>query len=586
MHFLRLMLVAFFLLLTFSASQSQAEQRVALVIGNSDYGAEMGKLPNPANDAALMAKTLKQVGFDVISITNADQNKMKQAIKEFGRKLTAAGSEATGLFFYAGHGLQVGGENYLVPVHAAIEQEGDVDVEAVPASMVLRQMDFSGSSVNIVILDACRNNPLARSMRSATRGLAEIRERPTGSFIAYSTAPGQTAVDGKGKNSPYTLALAAAIVTPGAGIEEVFRTVRGKVLKETDQKQVPWDASSLTAPFFFVPPSAGSTSTASSSSSGGNSAPAAPVDSKQQVEVAYWESIKDSTNTADFEAYLKKYPDGDFVDLARIRIAKLKDTKVASAAQANDGGNLQRDTGEASQGAGASASSAPEFEPLDQTIHSKNGAVVRARPDSNASTLKKLSGTQALTATGISTDGNWWRVRMSGGKIGYIHKAVVAEPSAEAMTASADTTSSDAVDTTADAAAGSANFIEPIEGGYVAPTPTYQTQPQPSGPTITFGGGGGNAQVNGFGALAQILGNGGGNTQQQATVRFSPQSRKLLVRGGTIIRPAASFAAPPIARLTADGELQAAARSSDGLWWRIRMPDGRTGFIESNGVIE
>ena len=576
MRLLPLMLVVC-LILVFGALPSEAEPRVALVIGNSDYGAEMGKLPNPANDAALMAKTLKQVGFDVITVTNADQNKMKQAIKEFGRKLTSAGAQTTGLFFYAGHGLQFDGENYLIPVHAAIEQEGDVDVEAIPASMVLKQMDFSGSAVNIVILDACRNNPLARSMRSTGGGLAEMKERPTGSFIAYSTAPGQTAVDGKGKNSPYTEALASAILTPGAGIEDIFRNVRGKVLKVTDQKQVPWDASSLTAPFYFMP------------GNGNGSTPVAATEAPSPPDEKYWDNVKDSKSAGDYEAYLKKYPDGEFADLAKSRIADLKQTKVASAEATDQSG----DTVQRTATDNASGGSSTDFEDLEQTIYSKNGAVIHDKPERNSSTLKKLSANQQLHATGVSTDGNWWRVSMSNGKTGYIHKTVIREPTQPAQTADASDSSgaTTATDSSGGSASSGGNFIEPIEGGSAAVQPTYQTQPtyqQPSGPTITFGGGGNNGQVNGIGALAAILGNSAANNQQprQQTVSFTPQSKKLMVRSGTVIRPVANFGASPIARLTADGQLQGAARSTDGLWWRIRMPDGRTGFIETNGVIE
>jgi hypothetical protein len=573
MRFLPLTLVACFIFV-FGALPSVAEPRVALVIGNSDYGAEMGKLPNPANDAALMAKTLKQVGFDVITVTNADQNKMKQAIKEFGRKLTSAGAQTTGLFFYAGHGLQFDGENYLIPVHAAIEQEGDVDVEAIPASMVLKQMDFSGASVNIVILDACRNNPLARSMRSTGGGLAEMKERPTGSFIAYSTAPGQTAVDGKGKNSPYTEALAAAILTPGAGIEDVFRNVRGKVLKVTDQKQVPWDASSLTAPFYFMPGSANA------------SKPVATTDTPSTPDEKYWDNVKDSKSAGDYEAYLKKYPDGEYADLAKSRIDELKQTKVASAATPDANANtVQRTTPDS-----ASGGSSTDFEDLDQTIYSKNGAVIHDKPERNSSTLKKLSANQQLHATGVSTDGNWWRVSMSNGKTGYIHKTVIREPTPAQTADASGSGGATTNDSSGAAASSSSNFIEPIQGGSTVVQPTYQTQPtyQQQGPTITFGGGSNNGQVNGIGALATILGSSAANNQQprQPTVSFTPESKKLMVRSGTVIRPVANFGASPIARLTADGELQGAARSNDGLWWRIRMPDGRTGFIESNGVIE
>ncbi|HEY4164335.1 MAG TPA: caspase family protein, partial [Dongiaceae bacterium] len=189
------------------AHSAEAEPRVALVIGNSNYGKEIGSLPNPANDAGLIAQALQQAGFQVIKVVDADQKKMKRAIADFGDKLAAAGPEATGLFFYAGHGVQVRGMNYLVPIGADISKEADVDIESVSADTILQQMEFAGSRVNIVILDACRNNPLGRSVRSLTRGLAPM-DATQGTFVAYSTAPGQVASDGSGRDSPYSAALA------------------------------------------------------------------------------------------------------------------------------------------------------------------------------------------------------------------------------------------------------------------------------------------------------------------------------------------------------------------------------------------
>lgn len=229
---------------------AQAEPRLALIIGNAKYGQEMGRLPNPANDAELMAKTLTGLGFQVTKLIDADQKQMKRAIVDFGSALQNAGGDAVGLFFYAGHGVQIGGENYLIPLDSRIEKEADVEVEAVSANGVLKQMEFAGNAVNIVILDACRNNPMSRSMRSATRGLARM-DAPMGSFVAYSTAPGEVAADGDGKNSPYTKALAKAMQAPGVAIEEMFRNARVDVLKSTNKQQIPWESSSLTGAFFF-----------------------------------------------------------------------------------------------------------------------------------------------------------------------------------------------------------------------------------------------------------------------------------------------------------------------------------------------
>jgi len=302
---------------------AQAEPRIALVIGNSHYGSDIGSLPNPVNDAGLMAQALQQTGFTVIKVTDADQKKMKRAIAEFGDKLSTAGPTATGLFFYAGHGLQVNGTNYLVPVGAEIDKPADVDLESVSADTVLQQMEFAGSRVNIVVLDACRNNPLQRGlqvMRGITRGLAPMDSSSAqGTFIAYSTAPGNVAADGSGTNSPYTKALAKNIVQPGIGIEEAFRQVRADVMSATGGKQIPWDSSSLTAPFYFKSQSASQTFTTAS-----QPAPkAATTAYSMDADKAVWDGIKDSRDASDYRAYLDQYPNGLFVSIAKSRLASL-----------------------------------------------------------------------------------------------------------------------------------------------------------------------------------------------------------------------------------------------------------------------
>ncbi|WP_374377881.1 caspase family protein [Dongia sp.] len=314
-------------LVILAGGHALAEPRVALVIGNAGYGADIGNLANPVNDAKLMQASLGKAGFDVILVTDADQKEMKRAIIDFGDKLAAAGPTVTALFYYSGHGIQVGGENYLIPLDAQIERDADVDLEAISADTVLKQMQFSDARVNIVILDACRNNPLPRSFRSAQTGLARI-DAPRGSFVAYSTAPGDVAADGKGDNSPYTAALATAITTPGLSIEEAFRNVRGSVLSETGNAQTPWESSSLTAPFFFTPKAEAATADA---------APAAPAGDARALELAFWDSVKASKDPADFVAYLEQYPNGNFARLARNRLNMLTGN-VASTAPAKEVG--------------------------------------------------------------------------------------------------------------------------------------------------------------------------------------------------------------------------------------------------------
>ncbi|GBH30200.1 caspase family protein [Sphingobium xenophagum] len=226
--------------------------RMALIVGNGVYGGALGSLANAVNDAHSIAAALRRSGFEVIEVVNADQKTMKRAILTFGQRLSAAGRSATGLFYYAGHGVQSRGVNFLVPVGAAIETEADVDLEAVAADTVLRQMEEAGASTNIVILDACRNLPVKRVYRDGARGLARM-DAPNGSYVAYSTAPGSVAADGSGANSPFATALIAEMAKPGQPIEAMFRNVRRSVLKATDGKQTPWDSSSLLESFTFTP---------------------------------------------------------------------------------------------------------------------------------------------------------------------------------------------------------------------------------------------------------------------------------------------------------------------------------------------
>jgi len=222
-------------------------RRIALVMGNSSYS-NTSSLANTINDAKLMATALKSVGFEVTTVLDADLRTMKRAMLEFGRSLRTE-TEAS-LFYYAGHGVQVRGENYLLPTNVNVTSEDEVDLEAVNVNSFLQIMNSSESKINIVILDSCRNNPFSSSFRSATRGLAPVFA-PKGTYIAYATAPGNVAYDGRGDNSYYTEALAQAIAIPGLEIAKVFRTVRRNVVEKTNEQQVPWESSSIIGDFYF-----------------------------------------------------------------------------------------------------------------------------------------------------------------------------------------------------------------------------------------------------------------------------------------------------------------------------------------------
>ncbi len=235
-----------------AVSYAVPELRTALVIGNGAY--TTGPLKNPMNDAADMAAALQRTGFAVTLKKNAKLQEMEEAIENFGITLRRGG---VGLFYFAGHGVQVNGVNYLLPIGAKINKESDVKYQAVDANRVLDEMANANNGLNIVMLDACRDNPFAKSFRSASRGLAIVSSAPTGTFISYSTGPGQVARDGGGRNSPYTGALLQYMKEPGIPITDMFMRVRQKLRQETGQ--VPWELSSLEGKFFFVPRKSGFT---------------------------------------------------------------------------------------------------------------------------------------------------------------------------------------------------------------------------------------------------------------------------------------------------------------------------------------
>ncbi|MBP7231888.1 MAG: caspase family protein [Syntrophaceae bacterium] len=231
-----------------SLALANTERRTALVIGNSDYSSS--PLKNPVNDALDVAANLKKLGFSVMLKTNAGHKAMEDAIRDFGDQLRKGG---VGLFFYAGHGVQIGGRNYLLPVGANIQKETDVKFYAVDVEIVLAEMGNAGNNLNIVILDACRDNPFGKSFRSASRGLAIISEAPKGTFITYSTSPGRVAADGSGRNSPYTESMIRHMNKEGLQIEDVFKGVRKDLGRKTGGQQIPWELSSLEGEFYFKP---------------------------------------------------------------------------------------------------------------------------------------------------------------------------------------------------------------------------------------------------------------------------------------------------------------------------------------------
>jgi hypothetical protein len=242
------------------------EKRVALIIGNGSYvGAN--PLRNPPNDARSMSAALRQIGFDVIERIDLNTREMKRAVIDFGNKLR---SNDVGLFYYAGHGVQSNGKNYLIPVDAEIEKEADITVDGVDLDTVMAQIEGAKNRLNIVILDACRNDFSTRGWNNPNRGLLQVANAPSGTFIAYATAPGSTASDNKsGQNGLYTQELLRALRQPGLRIEEVFKQVRLRVKELSEGRQIPWESSSLEGEFFFIPANSTVASSNASSPAGG-----------------------------------------------------------------------------------------------------------------------------------------------------------------------------------------------------------------------------------------------------------------------------------------------------------------------------
>ena len=258
------------------ALHGQAERRVALLIGNGAYQ-NVGPLRNPVNDARAMARSLSSMGFEVLLRENRTEDQVKQDIREWGRMLDA---NSVALFYYSGHGIQVKGENYVVPVDAAIASEEEVEYSAVNVGLVMAQMERARSRVNIVFLDACRNNPFARSFRSASQGLAMVNA-PAGTFIAYATAPGDVASDGTASagNGLYTQQLLRYLGTPGMPIEQMHKQVRIAVSAASNGDQVPWESSSIMGDFVFASNPGGSAGTVQTAAS-------TPVNRPEEIAAA------------------------------------------------------------------------------------------------------------------------------------------------------------------------------------------------------------------------------------------------------------------------------------------------------------
>jgi hypothetical protein len=318
---------------TLPIARASADTRVALIIGNSSYQKAELRLPNPANDAAAMARALKAAGFDTIVQLNASRTDFYKALGQFTDRISRD-PHAVGLFYYAGHAVQADGVNWLIPVDANITSQADLEPSAFDAARVLKSMSDARNDMNILILDACRNNPLPKT-RGMDRGLARI-DAPSGTFIAFAAAPGQTAQDGAvGTNGVFTGEFIKAMAEPGLPLEQVFKKVIVGVRADTQGAQTPWSESSIQGDFAFIAKNATGAATANAAAAAGAATPNAPsagrhVDSANELEQSYWDRIKDSNDAADFKDYETQYSNGSHVAEANLLIRKLSRSKAAA----------------------------------------------------------------------------------------------------------------------------------------------------------------------------------------------------------------------------------------------------------------
>ena len=317
-----------------SSSTLNALPRVALIIGNSNY--RDAPLRNPGNDAKDIAGELQKTGFQVTLKLDAGRSEMMEAIRDFGAELVK--KKGIGTFFYAGHGAQLAWKNYLVPVDAVLDRIEDIQTKTVELNSLLEGLIKAQNPMNVIILDACRDNPFGNKVHSQQKGLSQF-DAPPGSLLAYATSPGNTAADGEGANGLYTENLLREIKVPDAKIEDVFKRVRLGVRRKSNGAQIPWESTSLEDDFYFLPPQH------------------VKKLSEQELEklfneeLAVWESIKESKEPGPLEDYLRKHPSGRFSELAQFQLdgalARQGEKKIQIAVE-NDNpftkGNARIDT--------------------------------------------------------------------------------------------------------------------------------------------------------------------------------------------------------------------------------------------------
>jgi hypothetical protein len=305
-------------------SELSALPRTALVIGNTRYAE--APLKNPVNDAKAIGAELQGLGFKVDLLLDAGRTQMANSIQAFGGALARV--KGVGLFYYAGHGAQLAWRNYLIPVDAEIEKLEDMRDKTVELNSVLQGLIKAANPMNVIILDACRDNPFGTKVPTEQKGLSQF-DAPPGSLLAYATSPGNTAADGEGANGLYTENLLRELETPSAKIEDVFKRVRLAVRRRSEGRQIPWESTSLEEDFYFRPPKQA------------RKLSEEELEKQIEEELGGWEKIKDSKDPAPIEEYLRRYPSGKFSELAQFRLNRLLAKRETAIQVAAAGGVLK-----------------------------------------------------------------------------------------------------------------------------------------------------------------------------------------------------------------------------------------------------
>ena len=347
--------------------------RFALVIGNGKY--REVPLKNAPNDAKAMADHLTRMGFDVTLKLDATRNEMIEAIRAFGAEL--AKRKSVGLFYYAGHGAQLAWHNYLIPVDAVIEKLEDMQAKTVELSTLLEGLVKAKNPMNVIILDACRDNPFGNRVSVQQKGLSQF-DAPPGSLLAYATSPGNTATDGEGANGLYTENLLRELKIPEAKIEDVFKRVRLNVRRRSEGQQIPWESTSLEEDFYFLPPKAVRKLT--------------PDEAERlfDQELALWENIKGSTDPAPLEDYLRRFPSGKFSELAQFRLDRVL------AQQGEKAVRVETDRTAANPYSKGTARANPDFALGDSYVYRKIDLQKQAEVSRTTTTITEITDEEVI----------------------------------------------------------------------------------------------------------------------------------------------------------------------------------------------